>query len=44
MYYCIKTILLIAIFSMSTAIGIQISKMYENRVKELKQLKNIQNI
>ena len=44
MYYCIKTILLIAIFSMSTAIGIQISKMYENRVKELKQFKNILNI
>ena len=44
MYYCIKTILLIAIFSMSTTIGIQISKMYENRVKELKQFKNILNI
>jgi len=44
MYYCIKTILLISIFSMSTAIGLLISKMYENRVKELKQFKNILNI
>ena len=44
MYYYIKTILLIAIFLMSTAIGIIISKMYENRVKELKQFKNTLNI
>lgn len=44
MYYCVKTILLFAIFSLSTGIGILISKMYENRVKELKQFKNILNI
>lgn len=44
MFYFIKTILLISIFSMSTAMGILISKMYENRVKELKQFKNILNI
>ena len=41
MYYCVKTILLFAIFSLSTGIGILISKMYENRVKELRQFKNI---
>ena len=29
MYYCVKTILLFAIFSLSTGIGILISKMYE---------------
>ena len=44
MYYCVKTILLFAIFSLSTGIGILISKMYENRVKELRQFKNILNI
>lgn len=44
MYYCVKTILLFAIFSLSTVIGILISKMYENRVKELRQFKNILNI
>lgn len=44
MYYCIKTVLLFAIFSLSTGIGILISKMYENRVKELRQFKNILNI
>lgn len=44
MYYCVKTILLFAIFSLSTGIGILISKMYENSVKELRQFKNILNI
>ena len=44
MYYCVKTILLFAIFSLSTGIGILISKMYENRVKELRKFKNILNI
>ncbi len=44
MFYFIKTIILISIFSMSTDLGILISKMYENRVKELKQFKNILNI
>lgn len=44
MYYCVKTILLFVIFSLSTGIGILISKMYENRVKELRQFKNILNI
>ena len=44
MYYCVKTILLFAIFSLSTGIGILISKMYENRVKELRQFKNILNM
>ena len=43
MYYCVKTILLFVIFSLSTGIGILISKMYENRVKELRQFKNILN-
>ena len=41
MYYCVKTILLFAIFSLSTGIGILISKMYENRVKELRELSDI---
>lgn len=40
----IKSILLISIFSLSTAIGLLISKTYENRVKELKEFKNILNI
>lgn len=44
MYHIIKGILLFLIFLMSTAIGILISKMYENRVKELQQFKNILNI
>ena len=44
MYYCVKTILLFVIFSLSTGIGILISKMYENRVKELREFKNILNI
>ena len=44
MYYFVKGILLILIFIMSSSIGISISKMYENRVKELKQFKNILNI
>ena len=44
MYYFVKGILLILIFIMSSSIGIYISKMYENRVKELKQFKNILNI
>ena len=36
----IKYILLIAIFGLSTGIGILISKSYENRVIELKEFKN----
>ena len=40
----IKYILLISIFLASTAIGLVIAKMYENRVKELKEFKNILNI
>lgn len=40
----LKYILLVIIFSASTGIGITISKMYENRVKELKEFKNILNI
>ena len=40
----IKYILLIAIFGLSTAIGVAISKIYENRVNELKEFKNILNI
>ena len=40
----IKYLLLIVIFGLSTAIGVTISKSYENRVIELKELKNILNI
>ena len=40
----IKYILLVAIFGLSTAIGLVISKTYENRVVELKEFKNILNI
>ncbi len=40
----LKYILLLFIFSLSTAIGLLIAKMYENRVKELKEFKNILNI
>ena len=40
----IKYVLLIAIFGLSTAIGLVISKTYENRVTELKEFKNILNI
>lgn len=40
----IKYILLITIFSLSAGIGLIISKMYENRVLELKEFKNILNI
>ena len=40
----IKYILLIGIFGLSTAIGIAISKTYENRVIELKEFKIILNI
>ena len=39
----LKYILLIAIFGLSTAIGLAISKTYENRVIELKEFKNILN-
>ena len=42
--YIFKYFLLILIFSLSSAIGITISKIYENRVKELKEFKNILNI
>lgn len=42
--YIFKYILLILIFGLSSAIGITISKIYENRVKELKEFKNILNI
>lgn len=40
----LKYILLLIIFSLSTIIGITISKMYENRVKELREFKGILNI
>ena len=40
----IKYILLIIIFFASTGIGLTISKMYENRVIELKEFKNMLNI
>ena len=40
----IKYILLFAIFSLSTAIGMSIAKTYENRVNELKEFKNILNV
>ena len=40
----IRYILLIAIFGLSTGIGLVISKIYENRVTELKEFKNILNI
>lgn len=40
----IKYILLLSIFSLSTAIGITISKMYGNRVNELKEFKSILNV
>ena len=40
----IKYILLFAIFGLSTAIGMTISKSYENRVIELKEFKNMLNI
>lgn len=40
----IKHILLVAIFGLSTAIGMTISKSYENRVVELKEFKNTLNI
>ena len=39
----LRYILLIIIFSLSTAIGLMLSKMYENRVIELKEFKNILN-
>lgn len=39
-----KCLLLIAIFILSAGIGLLISKMYENRVNELKEFKNILNI
>lgn len=39
----IKYILLVGIFGLSTAIGIAISKTYENRVIELKEFKSILN-
>ena len=40
----IKYILLIGIFGLSTAIGLAISKTYENRVVELREFKNILNM
>mgnify|MGYP005771138917 CR=1 FL=1 len=39
-----KFILLFCIFGLSAAIGLSISKSYENRVSELKEFKNILNI
>ena len=39
----IKYLLLIVIFGLSTAIGMTISKSYENRVIELKELKKRKN-
>ena len=44
LFIIFKYILLIFIFSLSTGIGIIIAKMYENRVNELKEFKNILNI
>ena len=40
----IKYMVLVIIFGLSTAIGLMISKSYENRVIELKEFKNILNI
>lgn len=40
----LKNILLMIIFLLSTAIGLVIAKMYENRVKELREFQNILNI
>ena len=40
----IKYLLLIGIFGLSTAIGLAISKSYENRVVELREFKNILNM
>jgi len=40
----LKYVLLTGIFSLSTMIGSLISKMYENRVSELREFKNILNI
>jgi len=40
----IKYILLVIIFALSTAIGMAISKSFENRVTELKDFKNMLNI
>ena len=40
----IKYMVLVLIFGLSTAIGLMISKSYENRVIELKEFKNILNI
>ncbi len=40
----IKYILLILIFLLSAAIGIAVSKIFENRVKELREFKNNLNI
>ena len=42
--YIFKCMLLILIFFLSSAIGIMIAKVYENRVKELKEFKNVLNI
>ena len=42
--YIFKCMLLILIFSLSSAIGIMIAKVYENRFKELKEFKNVLNI
>lgn len=39
-----KYIVLVIIFLLSTSIGLMISKSYDNRVKELKEFKNILNI
>ena len=39
----VKYILLATIFGLSTAIGLTISKSYENRVNELREFKNILN-
>lgn len=42
--FIIKTIILIIIFSTSSAIGIVISKKYSNRVQNLKEIKSALNI
>ena len=39
----LKYILLVIIFSLSAGIGFTISKIYENRVKELREFQNILN-
>lgn len=44
MFIYIKYILLVIIFGLSTSIGLAIGKMFDNRVKELREFRNILNI